>query len=187
MTELRQELEKEKATNQLLEDQVEKSFLGAESKAMVLKEEKKKNKRKKWPKSSKNSKMRKRSSWNNCVRSAPWKWKRVKTARQKRTTESENWRRNLPLPPKTSQTVNKASNITSWSWPRPSMNWKLLWPDFPISKNRQVHFLYLFLLEPLGAVRPIIIKDIAILQGTVNPKQNGFLYFKHTIWFFCYA
>ena len=71
MTELRQELEKEKATNQLLEDQVEKSFLGAESKAMVLEEEKKKNKRKKWPKSSKNSKMRKRSSWNNCVRSAP--------------------------------------------------------------------------------------------------------------------
>ena len=42
MTELRQELEKEKATNQLLEDQVEKSFLGAESKAKVLEEEKKK-------------------------------------------------------------------------------------------------------------------------------------------------
>ena len=134
-----------------------------------------KNKRKKWPKSSKNSKMRKRSSWNNCVRSAPWKWKRVKTATQKRTTESENWRRNLPLPPKTSRAVNKASNITSWSWPRPRMNWKLLWPDLPISKNRQVHFLYLFLLELLGAVQPIIIKDIAFLQGTVKPKQNGFL------------
>ena len=42
MTELRQELEKEKATNQLLEDQVEKYFLGAESKAMVLEEEKEK-------------------------------------------------------------------------------------------------------------------------------------------------
>ena len=103
-----------------------------------------KNKRKKWPKSSKNSKMRKRSSWNNCVRSAPWKWKRVKTATQKRTTESENWRRNLPPPPKTSRTVNKASNITSWSWSRPSMNWKLPWPDLPISKNRQVHFCIYF-------------------------------------------
>ena len=42
MTELPQELEKEKTTNQLLEDQVEKSFLGAESKAKVLEEEKKK-------------------------------------------------------------------------------------------------------------------------------------------------
>ena len=42
ITELRQELEKEKATNQLLEDQVEKSLLGAESKAKVLEEEKKK-------------------------------------------------------------------------------------------------------------------------------------------------
>ena len=55
------------------------------------------------------------------------------------------------------------------------MNWKLLWPDLPISKNRQVHFLYLFLLELLGAVQPIIIKDIAFLQGTVKPKQNGLL------------
>ena len=42
MTELRQELEKEKATNQLLEGQVEKSFLEAESKAKALEEEKKK-------------------------------------------------------------------------------------------------------------------------------------------------
>ena len=47
--------------------------------------------------------------------------------------------------------------------------------------------LYLFLLELSGAVQPIIIKYIAILQGTVKPKQNGFPYFKHTIWFFCYA
>ena len=64
------------------------------------------------------------------------------------------------------------------------MNWKLLWPDLPISKNRQVHFLYPFLLELLGAVQPINIKDIAILQGTLKPKQNGFLYFKHMISFF---
>ena len=42
MTELPQELEKEKTTNQMLEDQVEKSFLGAESKAKALEEEKKK-------------------------------------------------------------------------------------------------------------------------------------------------
>ena len=42
MTELCQELEKEEATNQLLEGQVEKSFLGAESKAKVLEQEKKK-------------------------------------------------------------------------------------------------------------------------------------------------
>ena len=186
MTELRQELEKEKATNQLLEDQVEKSFLGAESKAKVLEEEKKKTRGRNGPNRRRTQRWE-RSSWNNCVRSAPWKWKRVKTATQKRTTESENWRRNLPLPPKTSRAVNKASNITSWSWPRPSMNWRLLWPDLPTSKNRQVHFLYLFLLELLGAVQPINIKDIAVLQGTLKPKQNGFLYFKHTIWFFCYA
>ncbi|CAH3159397.1 unnamed protein product [Pocillopora meandrina] len=42
MTELRQELEKEKATNQLLEGQVEKTFFEAESKAKALEEEKNK-------------------------------------------------------------------------------------------------------------------------------------------------
>ena len=39
-------------------------------------------------------------------------------------------------------------------------------------------------LGALGAVQPINIKDIAVLQGTLKPKQNGFLYFKHMISFF---